>query len=312
MKRCNAFTLVELLVVIAIIAVLIGLLLPAVQAARESARRSSCSNNARQIGLAMHNFHDSRRQFPIGIIKLTTTQARDFWSVNLLNFLEGTTITQLYNPALSVAANAAVFRQVIAVYQCPTDGPQATSDGYSRSSYAACFSADGMMIEPNARNYPYDTSNNNAARNPSVTSGKRALFNWNAVRRFKDVTDGASKTVAFAEVISGPGGTNDVRGQWSNDWGVQYTHNRTPNSPLPDQVLGAVASTLCVPTRAPCDGSAAAWSLQNYAARSLHPGGITVGLADGSVRFIGNDIELSMWQALGSINSGEVIGGGTY
>lgn len=118
-----------------------------------------------------------------------------------------------------------------------------------------------------------------------------------------DLIDGASQTVAFSEVIAGPDGSADFRGHWWGYFGMQYSHMYTPNSPLADRLL----PPYCDPSKAPCDESAQSASSVLIIARSLHKGGVNVTLADGSVRQVVNSIDLAVWQALGSINGGEVV-----
>jgi prepilin-type processing-associated H-X9-DG protein len=124
----------------------------------------------------------------------------------------------------------------------------------------------------------------------------------------RDVTDGTSNTVAISEIISGPNQTGDIRGTWWQDYGCHYEHMFNPNTPNQDAVYGWMAPAgLCDPSKVYCDGSASAWSAGRFSASSYHPGGVNVGMADGSIRFIGDEIDNDLWHALGSINSGEVI-----
>src|SRR5262249_27606546 len=127
----------------------------------------------------------------------------------------------------------------------------------------------------------------------------------------RDITDGSSNTVAASETITGPDGSNDCRGAWAYDWGEQYTHNRPPNTQIPDSVSPA---SYCVSTKfgAPCAANAAGWREQNYAARSFHPGGVNILMPDGAVRFAKSPISLITWQAIASINAGEVVSADSY
>jgi prepilin-type N-terminal cleavage/methylation domain-containing protein/prepilin-type processing-associated H-X9-DG protein len=320
-SRRAAFTLIELLVVIAIIAILIGLSLPAVQKVRAAAARIQCANNLKQIGLAAQNYHGTYDSFPVGLksqpapgIYYTPTI---FWPQALMPFLELDNLyrQQDFTDGVATAAwyanNNAAQRTVIKSYQCPADNPgvfEGTGEpfsGWTRSNYVACYSADGTWVEPQAPQNR-DGCNNDPAQNPSVTSGKRALFNINVRKGIRDVTDGTSNTAAFSEVISGPSHTPDLRGYWWGYFGAQYTHMRPPNSPLNDRLWNG----WCVNTnpQAPCDTTAACWTTLIIAARSYHGGGVNVALADGSVHFVGNGISQSSWIALGSINGGEVLG----
>ncbi len=137
------------------------------------------------------------------------------------------------------------------------------------------------------------------------------MFNINLVREMANVTDGAAKTVAISEVISGPNGSPDLRGEWWNDYGSAYEHMYTPNS-VQDNVANNVEAWIngaCDPAKVPCQATAPCWGASHYAASSYHPGGVNVGMVDGSVHFISDEINLSAWQALGSINGNEVISG---
>jgi len=209
--------------------------------------------------------------------------------------------------------NAPVFRQRISVYQCPSDntGIEGSYDqtlnngpGYTRSNVVGCFSADGTFIEPDVPYAGIGYPNNQDPPNPSVTSGKRAFFNAHVVRSFADLTDGASHTAAVSEQIAGPDGSRDLRGTWWGGWGIHYTHQYGPNSPVPDSMSGG---DYCDPANVPCENSASVWLTINFSARSYHPGGVNVGMVDGSVHFIEDQIDHYVWQALGSINGDEPI-----
>jgi prepilin-type processing-associated H-X9-DG protein len=206
--------------------------------------------------------------------------------------------------------NGPAFSMTIPVYQCPSDKIGAHSSlgadwGYggapwSLANYVGCFSPDGIFVEADA-GYTYS--------NVRSTSANYALFNFNVKRSIANVIDGTSNTVAVSEVISGPDGSTDIRGCWWDDYGVQYSHKNTPNSPIPDQVWSAAVPFCQSTPQAPCNYSGADWADEIYSARSKHSGGVNVLFVDGSVHFIGNGIDLATWQALGSINGGEVLSG---
>ena len=318
----RAFTLIELLVVIAIIAVLIGLLLPAVQKVRAAAARLKCQNNLKQLGIALHSYHDRGSRFPIGIDDATATTDRyTTWPVELLADIEQGALAARYDRRAayggdpqSPVLNGPVFSAVVRTFLCPLDESDSRTDGrgYSRSSYVACFSPDGGMVERGVA-FAADSGNNTAA-NPAT---RVALFNVNRRRSCADVSDGLSNTVAVSETITGPNGTADVRGGgWWHRMGCSYVHTLPPNTPSPDRMWSQAfagppyySTSLCVPTKAPCDGSSPHMSTGMFFARSRHTGGVNAVLADGSVRFVPNSVSAQTWQAAGSISGGEVLGG---
>lgn len=313
--RRHGFTLVELLVVIAIIGVLIGLLLPAVQAAREAARRSQCSNNLKQVGLAMHLYSDATQSLPIGLdfppAQPGTGGPYNPWTVRLFPYIEQQGLADRWDyavgysgPNYSYAVHGPLLRASISTYLCPSDFPEPYPGDVgeaARSNYVACFSPDGTMIEPGAK-YLVDNCHNMPSRNPAT---RKALFNVNLSRRLADATDGLSNTIMASETIAGR--ETDIRGMWWYPWGMQYTHHRGPNTPIPDSVGGG--PRYCVSTAtAPCVVGAQCWSTIDFAARSNHPGGVQTVRGDGAVQFVADQIDLAAWQALASIDGGESLG----
>jgi prepilin-type N-terminal cleavage/methylation domain-containing protein/prepilin-type processing-associated H-X9-DG protein len=310
----HGFTLVELLVVIAIIGTLVGLLLPAVQAARESARRSTCSNNLKQITLALNVFHDGKQQFPMGVLAPSNMGSafnqRISWMLQLLPFVEEAGLYSSLAPVLSPQASAsftiANLKSVVG-YTCPSDSALGTkwtygSDTGPRSNYVGCFSPDAGMMSK-------DADYSGTYGGGKSTSDLRSLFNYNVTRRMKNVTDGISKTVAVSECVAGTPDSADHRGRWWGEWGAQYSHKNTPNSNVPDAIWSVVAGSpynMCVSTpTAPCNGGASEWANLIFSARSKHSGGVNAGMADGAVLFISDNVSTTVWQALGSINGGE-------
>ncbi len=308
------FTLVELLVVIAIIGVLVALLLPAVQTARESARRAQCSNNLRQIGLAMTQYADTYKgAFPVG----EYNWGWGTWLVGLLPYIEQKNLYDQYkgfgglnasggidtNLVYSAAANLPVTRVQLQAYSCPSDSVVATPgsrSGITYHNYVANHGSTtlqrlaqfGTLIngQPNkfkGAPFIYVSSSNS---NPQVV-------------RLNDVLDGLSNTLAFSETVQGH--SNDLRGfAWWNG-GAHFETHLAPNSSQPD-ILENIS--YCVNSDSynpPCDGPTSA-NPENIAARSRHPLGVMVALCDGSVRFVQNSINLDLWRGL-STNSGREI-----
>ncbi|WP_442482892.1 DUF1559 family PulG-like putative transporter [Aeoliella sp. SH292] len=305
-----AFTLVELLVVIAIIGILVALLLPAVQAAREAARRSQCTNNLKQIGLANQNFLSAKGHFPTGS-QADNERDRKIvhqWTVYLMPYMESNAIYEQYDWTVGdrvtnfAAINGPLFKQKIESFLCPSDSAGFVGNwGWAHSNYVGCFAADGSWVEPG--NWEKDPLTSNTFYNPAAASGTLALFNFNLTRKPRHVTDGLSNTYAFSEVIAGTDGELDFRGTWSVDHGVAYTHRIGPNSTEPD--LDAHACGITPRPEAPCKRSPT-FGTAYWAARSHHPGGVTAARVDGSVHFVSDSIATRVWQGLGSINGGEV------
>lgn len=315
----RGLTLVELLVVIAIIGVLVAMLLPAIQSAREAARRTQCANNLKQIITGMQSYHSSQGTFPSAShakipgerAAVSSTQAINSWAVLIFPYVELDTLAKAYNYDVGFrntnteAVNGSVFRTFIPLYLCPSDTPSRRGPdpltphiaGWTRGNYVVCASPDGTVMERGPQNGGLDSPCVDT-NNPAT---KRALFNWQFFRSAAHVLDGLSNTVAVSECIVSPPDANDMRGGWQGDLSNAYSHRLAPNSPLPDQVLNGI----CVPTKAPCVGSSPCWSTIILAARSYHTGGVNVAVADGSVRFVTDQINATTWQNLASINGRE-------
>ncbi len=333
--RRRGFTLIELLVVIAIIAVLIALLLPAVQAAREAARRIQCTNNVKQLGLALHNYHDIHntivtarifdqvKQCPGGNI-FRGCQDTPWFCLLLPQFEQGN-LSNAFNFSIGVggpgnlglAVNSTVMGTKIAMFQCPSDRDIAfVFPGFPK------MTKGNYGINWGNTQYDQGTATTNL---PGVT---RAMpFPLDKAVSFAGVTDGLSNTVFMSEILQGA--ATDVRGLvWTSLAGAgSYSSRFTPNSfkdfyqaGVPTLNPAGIANADILPSGfcvsepvlgLPClNVSTFAYAFAG--ARGRHPGGVNVLLGDGSVRFIKNTIDPATWIALGSISGGEVISSDSY
>ncbi len=279
----RGFTLIELLVVIAIIAVLIALLLPAVQAAREAARRSQCVNNLKQLGLALHNYHDSLGAFPMGyaargrfVDGVTDTAPGWGWGAMILPQLEQGPLFNSINFGLNVEApqNTTALRSVVGAFACPSDpteGPFPVTDASGKflataapSSYAACVGGDES-----------DTST--GINNDGL--GRGVMFR-NSATRMAEITDGTSQTILVGERA-----WSVSQGVWAgvvaNGVVRRGPGNRCPTTGAPFYPPPALvqAHGHLLNTDTDQDGG-----LDDFSSR--HPGGANFVFADGSVKFL--------------------------
>ncbi|MFH1918533.1 MAG: DUF1559 domain-containing protein [Planctomycetota bacterium] len=289
----KGFTLVELLVVIAIIGILIALLLPAVQAAREAARRSQCSNNLKQIGLGMHMHHDRDKHFPPGHYSPAAgtscaNGSEATWITYVLPFVEQNALYDQidWNYGFGCGANTVITGQPLPTFFCPSDReakPSATTFG--RANYVA-NNGIGPMRE---------WTSTQAASSLPPNSREGGVFYMNSDLPIAEILDGTTQTALVSEIRTAL--PNDFRGVMHYPEGPFYHHNYTPNSLIPDEIRGA----LCVSEeRVPCVGTFTAWNNRAMiiTARSFHPGGVNLALGDGSVRFVTETIDLNIWQAI--------------
>ena len=311
----SGFTLVELLVVIAIIGILVALLLPAVQAAREAARRMQCSNNLKQLSLAVHNYHDTNNAFPLPYQQSISHLAR------LLPYLEQSPLYDQVNfnvvPGFSDPSNAVVRNTRIGGFICPSDLDPLPATVGARNNYYGNMGTNILYRSP-----PTNPSNVNFGFPPH-----NGAFSESQAIRFADILDGTSNTAMFSEKNKGDGsngisspasdtfqpGTNpatadaamndclaidvrDLTKQGYSNVGAPwlqpyhsttvYYHILTPNSRSCMFPPGRIATT----------------------AGSRHPGGVGVALCDGSVRFVAKTIDLQVWRAVGTRDTGDVVG----
>ncbi len=300
--RRAGFTLIELLVVIAIIAILIGLLVPAVQKVREAAARTQCVNNLKQIGLGTHAYHDSYKAFMAGYkYNAGSDISEATWLYFLLPYVEQQAVYATANLGQNFGslpnANSTINTILPAVYSCPSDsgGGSTSWSLYLKGSYVG---NDGIG--------PMTSPANGWQTSASVT--KYGIFMLNSRTRMADVTDGTSNTALASEIIKTPGAADDLRGIMYYPEGPLYQHNNGPNSTTPDSLRSSACNNI---PEAPCTGTYSAYNNRSLimSARSRHPGGVNLCMADGTVRFVSNGIAIGTWNALGTINGGEVLPG---
>jgi prepilin-type N-terminal cleavage/methylation domain-containing protein len=328
----RGFTLVELLVVIAIIGILVALLLPAIQAAREAARRSQCSNNVKQLAVAMHNFHDSHKKFPRNYRQV----GGNAWEAvganyHLLPFIEQ---AALFDEGESRPTDWNWFRNTlmntpIQGFRCPSALPAPTS-------------------HPNGWTGPgtnYGWSTGSSIQTVWGANNFNGMFAYQFDRTMAGVIDGLSNTVMLSEFLSGSG-MSGATGMYPYD--ILYTNNglftSVANQNFPTEAelvaIGSqaqnspsgvrsnngtlwawyAAAQCTLTTAAPpnwaypsaggdcCPGGAHDWGYGIIPPRSLHPGGVNAAMGDASVRFINNSINVLLFQRLGHRSDGHAIG----
>jgi len=288
-RRLRAFTLVELLVVIAIIGTLVGLLLPAVQAAREAARRCSCLNNTTQLGLALHNHEFHTGHFPAGVInpdgpiKNEAVGQHLSWTVQVLPYMEQNSLFRMFDQQAGAYAevNDKLRRTSIVVLRCPSSpGPMGNNrdgnDAIAWSSYAGCH---------NSIEAPIDVGND-------------GMLFLNSRIRFDDILDGSSNTLLLSEhVFDEPDAEGSpVELGWPS--GTRATLRNT-GSKLEQPSMRRI-------TGLAVDEPAEKGPLFVGAFGAFHPGMAVIGLADGSTRALSYEIDRDILRALGSRAGGEL------
>ena len=279
----RAFTLVELLVVIAIIGILVALLLPAVQAAREAARRTQCLNNLTQLGLACQSYNFHFESLPPGVINdkgpiRNEPEGQDVgWIVSILPYMEENTLFRRFDQAAGAFApvNAPVRAARIAVLECPSDGvPYVNQAGtVARSAYAGCHNGTEAAI---------DADND-------------GLLFLNSKIRFRDIDDGSSKTILIAEALTDPEGLGWVAGTRATLRNTSVIEQPTRFGGYPDGPAG----------NEPERDQHGPLFVGGFG--SHHPGGMNAAFADGSTRFISKNIEPKVLHQLGNRADGAIM-----
>jgi prepilin-type N-terminal cleavage/methylation domain-containing protein/prepilin-type processing-associated H-X9-DG protein len=351
-ERRRGFTLIELLVVIAIIAVLIALLLPAVQSAREAARRAQCINNAKQVGLAIHNYESANNCVVPGNIagegqkmmpaagscsrNIFSDCQNSPWFTLLLSQIEQGTLYNALNFTLGMEgplvpfplgyfANSSIAITKVATFQCPSDrnqlfqitplyaGGVLSGPLLTKGNYAVSFGNTFWGQDQGSSPFPMK----DPVTGLVPVFLKSAFGHYNV--RFADVTDGLSNTVFLAEVLQGD--QFDVRGLlWSSiPGGGSFFSRMPPNNPIDYYQTGLVGDFLnqvifCVSNPGQdLPCTGGSGDKGAYAgARSRHPGGINALMGDGSVRFVKNSVNMPTWIGLNTMSGGEVISADQY
>lgn len=333
----RGFTLVELLVVIAIIGILVALLLPAVQAAREAARRMSCGNNLKQLALSTHNYHDTYKTLPPGVTSIRNGQWGFSWFVHILPFIEqGNPHSQMvfglnhpgwaYTGQTGGAVNGPIFHNIkIAAFLCPSSPVDAMGDVgsgfiHTRPQYTGIAgAADGQY------SVPVDTFVNDAGREKQccgccgalantsrisnsgvlVGHGFGGLPNYMAPIKMALITDGTSNTMAISECGDFGRDSNltpiRINQQHGFMMGCPNNNDRQFNITTiryPPNTNGTIASIPPVQGRGNNDGA-------NNGIYSAHPGGVQAALADGSVRFVPDTIDMITLKRIATRDDGK-------
>jgi len=286
----RGFTLIELLVVIAIIAILIALLLPAVQQAREAARRSECRNKLKQLGIALHNYHDTHGRFPPGAITVPSGWA---WSTFVLPFLDQAPLYNQLAPnggTIPAATDGTAIMTPLPIFLCPSNGSSSGNvnedyGGYSLSNYViSCAIADEL---PNSANFP-------------------------SSHRIADITDGTSNTLLAAERALMDPPFESLGAIWGGRSKSSSSYAFAARLPINTPFTGTVGATNITDATA-----------SRFSPSSQHEGGAHFVMADGSVRFISETIQTNpspgttyatwctgnfVYQNLFNIADGNVIG----
>jgi prepilin-type N-terminal cleavage/methylation domain-containing protein len=315
-RRCLGFTLVELLVVIAIIGILVALLLPAIQAAREAARRTQCVNNLKQIGVAMHNIHDTERTLPPGIGAGGCCWGT--WQVLILTYIEQKAVSEMY-----VNFGGTDTFQADLQNACPPEttcirygmAPNTTNVTTKRFPALTCPSDQNNAPIGAITNHNYavnwGTTDYGQTTNLNGVIFRGAPFGRGTDRTkprmgkpLAEILDGTSNTLLAAEVLQGKG--SDLRGfAWWGD-AAGFTTYLEPNSTLPDRIYTAGYCNNLPQLNLPCAVSGGTTPTM-FASRSRHPAGVQVVLCDGATKFVADSIDLNVWRAVSTTQGTETL-----
>jgi prepilin-type N-terminal cleavage/methylation domain-containing protein len=329
--RSNGFTLVELLVVIAIIGILVALLLPAVQGAREAARRNSCQNNLKQLGLATLNYESARRHLPPSVNvdrTVTATGNNGSWGVHgrLLPYLEEESLRSLVNLEVAWDNQQAISGVKIAAFQCPSD---------DRATELRDPGGGKALLYPLTYGFNMGTW---FVYNPSTGQGGDGVFFPNSDLKLAQVTDGTSHTLLAAEVKawnpytrnSPPPSTtipatiseasaavaaasSDYKDTGHTEWPdgrvhhTGFTATMAPNTVVPYVRNGVTLDADFNSWQEGKNGGAGQATYACVTSRSWHPGQALAALVDGSVQSVQNDVELLVWRAMATRAGEEVL-----
>ncbi len=338
----RGFTLIELLVVISIIGVLVALLLPAVQSAREAARRAQCVNNLKQMTLAAHNYHDANGTFPMGDLPGREWQSLKMKRQNfghfvaLTAFFEQGTIFNCLNTNIMLyeCQNSTVSGLGVSMLWCPSDGtiaqlkyPGASGDGWDDSPIPMTYSSYGGNLGPLV--YNWDDARLGQMRGMFAHVGNSSLggLGSHPPVSIASVTDGTTNTIMYGEHAHGRISAGDQDAMYGVNWWSSGDYGDTTFSSMfpPNYFANEIVADTQFPMMQPRQGN---WSMNTG---SLHPGGANFAFADGSVRYIKNSVQSwnaknitytggvyntngqsGVFQALSTRNGGEVISAGDY
>jgi prepilin-type N-terminal cleavage/methylation domain-containing protein len=314
-RQLWAFTLVELLVVIAIIGILIAMLLPAIQSARETARRTSCANNLRQASLAMLNYSSNNKGLPTGAYSCCWGT----WIVEILPYIEEAGLSSAYVHINKYNADASyryagsrnlpVTSQRISTLLCPTDESDASTlsgfVGVTRHNYLVNGGNTGVTIKDTYTTNPPSATYNSVTFGGAPFSSEGGPTLKSLHMKLSKITDGTSKTLMMSETVVGQ--DNDVRGYSWWGYGALFQTYLPPNATQPDVTQSAgYCGDATNPRNPPCTAMSSS-SPMTSAARSRHTSGVQISMCDSSTRFLTDDIDLYTWRGLGTANGGELV-----